>query len=124
IDNGDQRMKVRLFAIASAVSAFAGLAQAHTHLESAMPADNSVLTSAPSQIMLHFSEPTRLTALTVQKDGEKEHKHIDALPKDASDALAIPVAPLAPGKYLVNWRVVGDDNHVMSGALHFTITGK
>ena len=104
--------------------AVAGVAQAHTHLESATPADNSVLTSPPTQLTLNFSEPTRLTALTLQKDGDKETKRIDALPKDPSAALSIPVAPLAPGKYVVSWRAVGDDNHLMSGTLHFTVTGK
>ena len=117
-------MKLRLLAFASAAVGFAGLAQAHTHLGSAMPAANSFFPRDPSPISLHFSAPTRLTALTIQKDGDKEQKHIDALPKDPSDALSIPVAPLAPGKYVVNWRVVGDDNHVMAGALHFTITAK
>jgi methionine-rich copper-binding protein CopC len=74
--------------------------------------------------MLHFSEPTRLTALTVQKEGDDEPKRIDPLTSQSSEALSVPVPPLAPGKYVVKWRVVGDDNHVMSGALHFTIAGK
>ncbi len=117
-------MKFRVLVLASAMLAVAGMAQAHTHLESATPADNSVLASPPAQIMLHFSEPTRLTALTIQKDGEKEQQHISALPKEASDALSIPVEPLAPGKYVVGWRAVGDDSHVKTGMLHFTVTGK
>lgn len=108
----------------AAMLAIAGVAQAHTHLESATPADNSVLASPPTQLMLHFFEPTRLTALTIQKEGEKEQKRVDTLPKELSDELTVPVAPLAPGKYVVSWRAVGDDNHLMSGTLHFTVTGK
>jgi methionine-rich copper-binding protein CopC len=110
--------------LSAAVLMFAGVAQAHTHLEKAMPADNSVLASSPSQIMLHFSTATRLTALSIQKEGDKEAKSITALPKEPSAALSVPVAALAPGKYVVNWRVVGSDNHVMSGVLHFTVTAK
>ncbi len=117
-------MKSRSLALMAIMLGFVGMAQAHTHLESAMPADNSVLTSPPAQLMLHFSEPTRLTAVTIQKDGEKEQQRVDALPKEPAAALSVPVAPLAPGKYIVNWRAVGDDNHLMSGSLHFTITGK
>jgi len=101
-----------------------GAVQAHTHLEKAVPADNSVVTSPPAQIMLHFSEAARLTALSIQKDGDKQAKAVSALPKEAAEELSVPVAALAPGKYVVNWRVVGDDHHVMSGALHFTVTGK
>lgn len=117
-------MKNRVVMMAAALLTFAGLAQAHTHLEKAMPADNSVLSSPPAQIMLHFSEATRLTALSVQKEGDKEAKNVSPLPKESSAALSVPIEPLAPGKYVVNWRVVGGDNHVMSGALHFTVTGK
>jgi methionine-rich copper-binding protein CopC len=116
--------KIRILTIGATLLALTGIVQAHTHLKMAMPADNSVLTSPPSQIMLHFSEATRLTALSIQKEGDKEPKIISPLPKESSAALSVPVAPLAPGKYVVNWRVVGADNHVMSGALHFTVTGK
>ena len=107
-----------------ALLTFTGVAQAHTHLKMAMPADNSVLPSPPAQIMLHFSEAARLTALSIQKDGDKEAKPVSPLPKEAAEELSVPLAAVAPGKYVVNWRVVGDDNHVMSGVLHFTVTGK
>jgi methionine-rich copper-binding protein CopC len=118
-------MKInRILTIGATMFMLTGIAQAHTHLEMAMPADNSVLASPPTQIMLHFSEAARLTALSIQKEGDKESKSISPLPKEPSAALSVPVTPLAPGKYVVNWRVVGDDNHVMSGALHFTVTAK
>lgn len=104
--------------------AFTGMAQAHTHLEMAMPADNAVLAEPPANLTLHFSAATRLTALSLQKEGEKEAKAVESLPKEASKAIAVPLEPLAPGKYTVNWRVVGSDNHVMSGALKFTVQPK
>ncbi|MBL8265694.1 copper resistance CopC family protein [Steroidobacter sp.] len=105
-------------------AAFTGIAQAHTHLEMAMPADNAVLADPPASLMLHFSEATRLTALSLQKEGEKQAKPVASLPKEASKAIAVPLQPLAPGKYTVNWRVVGSDNHVMNGALKFTVQPK
>jgi hypothetical protein len=104
--------------------AFTGIAQAHTHLEMAMPADNAVLADPPANLMLHFSAATRLTALSLQKEGEKEAKPVASLPKEASKAITVPLEPLSPGKYTVNWRVVGSDNHVMSGALKFTVQPK
>lgn len=115
-------MKFRLLVLT--MLAFAGIAQAHTHLKSAVPADNSVVTSPPQRLELHFSEKTRLTAVTIQKEGEKEAKRIEDLPKESAADLGVPVAPLAPGKYVVNWRAVGADNHLMSGALHFTVAAK
>jgi copper resistance protein C len=106
---------------AAFVLLFCGTAQAHTHLEGSTPADQATLASPPAEIELHFSEVTRLTALTIQKEGEKEPKSVDSLPKTASAHVKVPLAPLAPGKYSVNWRAVGGDNHVMSGKLSFTV---
>jgi methionine-rich copper-binding protein CopC len=116
-------MKKILVTITGLLS-LAGLAQAHTHLEAAMPADNAVLTSAPAEMTLHFSEATRLTALSIQKDGETEQRKVEALPQESAAALRVPLAPLTPGKYTVNWRAIGTDLHVMSGVLHFTVAGK
>lgn len=114
----------RIVAVAVLMGLLSTAAQAHTHLEKAMPADNSVLASPPSELMLHFSEATRLTAVSIQREGDAESTNVSALPKDASQALTVPVSRLGPGKYLVKWRAVGADKHVMSGTLHFTVTGK
>ncbi len=100
--------------------ALASVAQAHTHLKEAMPADGSTVKAAPEQIMLTFSEAARVTALTIQKDGGEEQK-LAPLPTAASAHVMVPAPKLAPGKYTVSYRVVSDDNHVMSGKLHFTI---
>ena len=110
-----------LVSTTAALLLFAGAVQAHTHLEKAMPEDNSVIKAAPKEIMLHFSAATRLTALSIQKEGDKEQPQ-QLLPTAAAKMITVPVAPLTPGKYVVNWRVVGEDNHVMSGKLHFTVS--
>lgn len=117
---------MKRFLIASAAIALGtmGIAQAHTTLQSAVPANNSVVTSPPTQIQLNFAKPARLTALTLQKEGDKEAKAIAALPKDAAITLSVPIEPLAPGKYTVNWRVMGSDNHLMSGVVRFTVGAK
>jgi len=98
-----------------------GVAQAHTHLKSSTPADQAVLTAAPKQVVLHFSEPTRLTAVTVQKDGDQNETKLSGLPKDAAAEVTLPVEIAAPGTYKLNWRAIGPDNHVMSGAIRFTV---
>ena len=105
----------------AAVLAFTAMAaQAHTHLKEAVPANGSTVKVAPEQIMLTFSAPARVTALTIQKEGEKEQK-LAPLPTEAAAHVMVPAPKLTPGKYVVNWRVVGADNHVMSGKLQFTV---
>ena len=100
--------------------AFAAVAEAHTHLKNSVPAEGSVVTLSPTNIVLTFSEATRITALTLQKDGDAEWK-LSPLPTTPAEQVAIPSPKLAPGKYIVSWRVVGDDGHIMAGKLHFTL---
>jgi methionine-rich copper-binding protein CopC len=99
-------------------------AQAHTHLKAATPAEGSTVKAAPENIVLTFSEAARLTALTLQKDGDTEEKKLSPLPTEAAANVTVPVPKLSPGKYTVNWRVVSGDNHIMSGKLHFTVAAQ
>ena len=113
----------RIVGLAGALS-FVSLAQAHTHLVSSEPSDGSVVTTAPSTFVAQFTEATRVTALAVMRDNGKEEKLTP--PSAASQRLSAPLPKLEPGKYVLTWRAVGNDTHVMSGKVTFTYdpTGK
>jgi len=100
--------------------AFSVTADAHAQLQKSSPADNSVITTSPPSLVLNFSEAARLTVLSIQKGSEPEQK-LKPLPTAAAQQISVPLPPLTPGTYSVNWRVVSDDGHVMAGALHFTL---
>jgi methionine-rich copper-binding protein CopC len=70
--------------------------------------------------VLTLSEAARLTALSIQKGSEPEQK-IKPLPTTAAQQISVPLPPLTPGIYSVNWRVVSEDGHMMAGVLHFTL---
>ena len=106
--------------IGVALVSFAAAASAHAHLKEAVPAEGSTVKASPDHIVLTFSEAAKLTALTIQKDGEPEQK-VAALPTTEAAQLSVAAPKLSPGKYVVNWRVVSDDTHIMSGKLHFTV---
>ena len=97
----------------------AAVAHAHAHLTAAVPADGSV-GKAPEHIVLTFSEPARLTAMTLQREGEAPHK-LTPLPAEMGIRITVPLPKLSPGRYTLSWRVVSDDGHIMPGALHFTV---
>lgn len=97
-------------------------ARSHTHLEKSVPANGSILSAAPQSIVLTFAEPARLTALSLQKGSEPAQK-LSPLPSAAARELSVAAPRLTPGKYVLSWRVVSDDGHVMPGRLSFTITG-
>jgi methionine-rich copper-binding protein CopC len=91
---------------------------AHAHLSAAVPPDGST-GKAPEQIVLTFSETARVTAMTLQKEGEASRKL--ALPASPAAHVTVSLPKLLPGRYTVNWRALSDDGHVTSGSLHFTV---
>lgn len=95
------------------------VAHAHAHLTAAVPADGSVGKS-PEHVVLSFSEAARLTALTLEREGEEPRK-LTPLPPEMATRITIPLPQLSPGRYTLSWRVVSDDGHVVPGTLHFTV---
>lgn len=93
---------------------------AHAHLQKAVPADGGVVNAAPSNVVLTFSEPARLTACWLQK-GEAAKQKISGLATTPAKEISVPIPSLDAGSYVLSWRVVGDDGHIMPGQIHFTI---
>ena len=101
-----------------ALLAVAANAQAHAHLAASVPA-NSSTGEAPEQVVLTVSEAARMTAMTLQRDGEVVDQAAP-LPTTAAAQITVPLPKLTPGNATLRWRVLGDDGHVMSGALRRT----
>ena len=96
-------------------------AQAHAHLTMSAPAEGAVVTEMPTSVVLTFSEAARITAVSIQKDQEPKQT-LKAPTGAAAEQISVMVPKLAPGKYKLSWRVVSaDDNHIMSGELHFRV---
>src|ERR1700742_2080424 len=113
-------MKIARIACALVLMSCGALAFAHARLVKADPADGSTVKVAPAKFVLTFGEPAKLTMLTLQKDAEPAKK-IGPLPTDASAEISIPAPKLSPGKYVLAWRAIGDDSHVVPGKLTFTV---
>jgi methionine-rich copper-binding protein CopC len=116
-------MKKSTWLAAAALALTTAVVQAHTHLKSSVPAEGSTVNAAPANIVLNFSAAARVTALTIQKEGAAEQK-LAPLPTTASTEITVPSPDLEPGKYVVSYRVMGSDNHVMSGKVQFTVDPK
>lgn len=99
---------------------FAGVALAHTRLSASVPADEAVLTSALEQVELAFSEPVRLTALTIEHEGGAVRK-LGPLPAAPAEAFSLATPDLSAGHYTVAWRAMSSDTHVMTGEFTFTV---
>ena len=113
-----KRNSVALLAVAALA---AGSAAAHTELATTVPANGAMIAAAPENVQLEFSEPVRLTALSIQKDGEGKQS-LGPLPSQASEAFAVALpATLGDGHYVVSWRALSADTHVMNGEFMFAV---
>ena len=113
-------MKILSLLSGLALITIAVTASAHAHLQKSSPADNSVISTPPPDLVLNFSEAARLTALSIQKDNEPQQK-LKPPSAAAAQQISVPLPQLTPGTYSVSWHVLSDDGHVMSGTLHFTL---
>ena len=104
--------------------AIASQAEAHAHLVSATPAENS-RGAAPRQVALHFSEALvpRFSSFELMKaDGTKVSVTTSVPPGDRKSLVGVLPRPLAPGAYRVTWHVAAaDDGHRTKGDFSFTV---
>lgn len=93
---------------------------AHTELAESVPADGATVAAAPEKVELRFSEPVRLTALAVQQDGAQKQS-LGPLPGATSASFAVALPALDEGHYIVTYRALSEDTHVVSGEFMFAV---
>ena len=100
----------------------APVAWGHALLKKTSPSVNAVLAHAPSEIRLWFTEKlearfSRVELLTAMGaaiadggvDSQRPHEMVLRVPS------------LAPGHYLVRWRIISVDTHKVSGEFAFEL---
>jgi methionine-rich copper-binding protein CopC len=110
------RLLKSLAVLALGVSA----AHAHSTLKTSVPADGASLSTAPERLTLTFSEPVKLTMLTLQKEGG-DKRDLGPLPTKADATFALGAPAMTQGRYVIAWRALADDAHVMSGRIAFGV---
>lgn len=97
-------------------------ANAHTPLAESVPANGAEVTPPVSELVLDFGDDVRLTAVTLA-DSSGARKALAAIPTAVAPKFSIAVRDeLAPGDYVVTWRAVGGDTHIVSGEFRFKVT--
>lgn len=100
-----------------------GTASAHSQLVASDPADGSVLSAPPTQVVLTFNEALIVEAADVAI--------VNGSGEAVSGAVATPVgaivtiqwpADLPPDNYSVSYRIVSDDGHPITGSIGFSYT--
>lgn len=99
-----------------------GEASAHAELVSTDPAEGAVLPEGPQQVHLTFGDTVDPGVASVQVTGS-DGTHWESGPaQGAGSSLIEHLRPQAPaGQYTVNYRVVSDDGHPVTGMVRFTV---
>jgi methionine-rich copper-binding protein CopC len=95
--------------------------EAHARLVSSQPAQGSTVAAPLAELTLVFSEPAKVTSLTIQAAGETSPNKLAVSTAEDSLSHAIALPPLAPGDYIVTWHALSDDGHVTSGTVKFSV---
>jgi len=114
-------MKQTALILMIAAALTTGAAFAHTELSATTPDNGATIAKAPENLELTFSEPVRLTALSIQKDGEQKQS-LGPLPASTTEKFSVTLPEtIGDGHYVVTWRALSEDTHVMNGEFMFAV---
>ncbi len=110
---------LKVFCLSVAVLLQIG-ASAHTGLRESIPADGAMIKMEPNEIHLVFSGPVKLMKFQVMGVGHEMPSAFEPNSEPQSD-FVIATPGMHPGKFTVNWAVMGADGHAMSGSFAFEV---
>jgi hypothetical protein len=112
------------FALSAAAVLVPAVARAHAALVKSVPAARAVLNRPPAKIQLWFNERVepRYSGLTlVDARGAAVDVGASEVPSDDPKSVTAVVKTLAPGRYVVKYRVLSTDGHVVQSEFPFTV---
>jgi methionine-rich copper-binding protein CopC len=98
-------------------------AKAHAVLDTAVPAEDSLLPEAPRELILVFTQPIEPKLLRISLTGPHGRPLALAAPSIRHGGMEVVVAlpQLLSGTYRVEWRVVSVDTHPSAGNYNFQV---
>ena len=112
----------RCWLVVAAVCFSSALLSAHLKLTRSAPAADAVLESSPDVLQLWFNEEPLLPLSGMMLTGPRGVIKLEPLRAGSERSLVAKIAAtLEPGAYRVEWKAAGDDGHVISGTVPFSI---
>ena len=112
-------LSLLLAVVSSLATALA--ASAHTSLKSMTPVSGSTATTAPTQVVLTFTEPVSKSFAAVTVTDNRGATVTAGRATVTGATVTQPLRPLRDGSYAVVYRVVSADGHAVSGRGSFSI---
>ncbi|UZR28919.1 copper resistance CopC family protein [Methylococcus mesophilus] len=97
---------------------------AHAILVKAIPDRDATITDVPEEVLLTFNEGVGndfLALAVVDGEGKRVDNHDAKLDFTDRSKLRTSVSKLTPGRYMVRYRVLSADGHVVSGKYFFQV---
>jgi len=107
---------VVVFTLVPARSAFA-----HADLTDSTPAQGAVLTLAPSEIVISFSESVTPMKSSMKLSSGSSTYDFTLKKSNNTELVIVPDALLGDGSWSLLWQVVSKDGHLVSGVLSFDV---
>ena len=95
-------------------------AWSHTTVKTSTLEDGKTYQTLPEVIDLVFAQKVGLIDLTLKAADGSEILLGFEKPKGMHSRFAIPKPDLRPGAYVLSWRVMAKDGHVLNGEIAFT----
>ena len=117
-------MKATIFVFVLGLLVGAARLEAHAFLKNAEPGVGSTVQSAPSEVLIRFTENIEPAVSSVQvfdasgKEVDKRDLHLD---RSDHALVHVSLPQLSAGTYKVVWRVVSVDTHVTNGNFMFHV---
>lgn len=122
-----------VLAILLLIGALPSSAWAHARMIRSEPAKDAEVTAAPERVNLWFNELLEdgfntITVFPAKELTEKKRSNLvtekpRVNPKDRTQ-LSVKLAPLPPGEYILEWRVLSRDGHSAPGRLTFRVKAR
>lgn len=119
---GAIRAAVALVATLTVLLLGSTAASAHDRLDSTTPKDGATVATAPTEVVLTFSDDVVAVGTEIVVNGPDGDVQ-QGRPRIDGTTVSQSLAPgSAPGKYTVTWRATSKDGHPVSGTFGFTAT--
>lgn len=93
---------------------------AHSVVRGSHPLDGERLTTSPERLDVIFSKPTRIIKASIIHD-EGAPLTLEPSTKEPSQKVSFSPVPTEPGMYVIKWRAISQDGHVLKGQIGFSI---
>lgn len=96
-------------------------AYSHTAIKTSNIESGKTYESAPETLHLSFDAPVGLVELKLETSDSREIDVDYELPKSMQKEFHVKLPELESGAYIIRWRTMSSDGHVMNGEIPFVI---